>query len=831
MSDESTASLRIKYESIGADQLKRQAAEVKAASIEAAKTIVANSTIVKQATLADIKIESAARVAAVKNAAALQILEVKKANALELMERRNAAAQAISLEKTKQKEIAAAQKPSSSGFFSKDSWAGYVTGINQAIALTQRFGGMLMGMANNAAVWDSYRIALETMEGGARQAERAIADLYVIAKAPGIDQEGAQRAYLQFRALNIEGGKAKEMIKTFANAIALGGGSSIELNRVNIQMRQMLANNRVLESDLRFMKESMPMLAKVMQDTFGTSTAEGIRNLGLSAGEFIEGILVGLEKLPKAQQNLKSEIENTANAWSLLKAAMIDTEAAGKFFDNWTKVFENLTALIKAKSVNWKKLIGDSLGSFLKGGLFGNPWAEGVFSNSDRIDAAIIDPIESARAKINATYDKMAKEAAYSGVRLTASGRVDSKNGMTREEALAAFDRNNPTVATVGEGITDLGDLPKGVGKGSPGSKKLTNPLDVVGDKRYLSVDKLQGRNLLEAQAAIDKALMAERDKANKEAEKQRETEAEEIRKEYEEEGKKLLAIQQMLNDLHKADVDKVNADNVKANQDRIQALQELRKAEAGEYQLRLIQLESWGEQMKARVGNDEAAISRIMEVQADKRREIYADAWVNILGNSSNFFGSMANLSRQFDEDNTREYAKWVAIQQSLAIVAATINISVAMSKALASGFTTLDGLAQMATVAAAGGQILSSIAAMNAAKVGKGAFDKGGSLGYGEWGIAGENGAEIVEGPARITSTRDTARALAGKSSVSVNVHNYAGANVDVQQRDDGSIDVIVDKIASQLEDRFASNIASGTGSLNKAVRGTYGLRRSGR
>jgi hypothetical protein len=46
-----------------------------------------------------------------------------------------------------------------------------------------------------------------------------------------------------------------------------------------------------------------------------------------------------------------------------------------------------------------------------------------------------------------------------------------------------------------------------------------------------------------------------------------------------------------------------------------------------------------------------------------------------------------------------------------------------------------------------------------------------------------------------------------------------------------DDGSVDVIVDNTADQLEDRLASNIASGTGSLNKAVRGTYGLRRSGR
>ncbi len=43
-------------------------------------------------------------------------------------------------------------------------------------------------------------------------------------------------------------------------------------------------------------------------------------------------------------------------------------------------------------------------------------------------------------------------------------------------------------------------------------------------------------------------------------------------------------------------------------------------------------------------------------------------------------------------------------------------------------------------------------------------GFFDAGGSIGAGQWGIAGENGAEIIRGPANITSTKDTA-AMMGK------------------------------------------------------------------
>ncbi len=50
-------------------------------------------------------------------------------------------------------------------------------------------------------------------------------------------------------------------------------------------------------------------------------------------------------------------------------------------------------------------------------------------------------------------------------------------------------------------------------------------------------------------------------------------------------------------------------------------------------------------------------------------------------------------------------------------------------------------------------------------------GFFDTGGNIGAGQWGIAGENGAEIIRGPANITSTKDTA-AMMGKGGDTNNV-----------------------------------------------------------
>jgi hypothetical protein len=117
-----------------------------------------------------------------------------------------------------------------------------------------------------------------------------------------------------------------------------------------------------------------------------------------------------------------------------------------------------------------------------------------------------------------------------------------------------------------------------------------------------------------------------------------------------------------------------------------------------------------------------------------------------------------------------------------------------------------------------------------MNVAKVGKGAFDRGGSLGYGEWGIAGEYGPEIVQGPARITSRRETAAMLngsTGQAGTVVNVHNYAGASVATKQNSDGSIDLIIDK----LEERMAEGVYTGSGKMGVAMSRTFGLKRAGR
>lgn len=99
-------------------------------------------------------------------------------------------------------------------------------------------------------------------------------------------------------------------------------------------------------------------------------------------------------------------------------------------------------------------------------------------------------------------------------------------------------------------------------------------------------------------------------------------------------------------------------------------------------------------------------------------------------------------------------------------------------------------------------------------------GLYADGGTLGAGQWGIAGEAGPEIVHGPATITPMSKM-----GGGSVNVNVNNYANANVQTSRQSDGSLQIDI------IEKHLASRVSRGGSILSQSLEKGYGLKRSGR
>lgn len=190
-----------------------------------------------------------------------------------------------------------------------------------------------------------------------------------------------------------------------------------------------------------------------------------------------------------------------------------------------------------------------------------------------------------------------------------------------------------------------------------------------------------------------------------------------------------------------------------------------------------------------------------------------------------NNFTSGMTSLSDAFGNltssmtEGSAAYKAAFAVQKAFAIASATANAIVAWSKALSApdNVTWYQSLANYASAIAMTTGIISQLSSLTM-------HDTGGRIGAGQLGIVGEYGPEIVEGPAAVTSRKDTASlarsALTGDRGVTVNLYEDASKAGQVTQTDETGERVI---------NIFVSNIRRG-GEVARAMENTYQLKRYG-
>lgn len=757
-----------------------------------------------------------------------------------------------------------------------DSLAIAATAANQSMMVIDRWGNSLLSFVKNAAVWEAMDVALTTIEGSAKKAAAATAELYEIAKAPGIDLRGGQMMYLQMRAIGIEGGNATRVIKEFANTIALTGGSGEQLDRVRRQMLDMMATGRVYQKDLRIMQEAMPRLATLMQQAFGTTSAEGIRKLGIDSVGFIKGILVEMEKLPRAAQTLNSELENSEVAWSRFKAAFVNTQFTQEALRNWTSLLENMTEVVKKEAATWPvALVGED-----KGKAMGTPWGAIAKEAASQIPHPL-NPFSDASWK-----ERLASGTPYGGISAAAhmagwvsgggiqnAAKLNALSGVEKlieqrnqlEKELQGTDETETKrIQELTQRINDVkeeiqnyqretrmaayeADFQKrqsqGTGEGwgtekePPEDKKakasaekqkaLQQELDdfLAGlDSKETAEEKHYRKNLALAQG--NKALIEDVEKVHSLkmkaiADEKQKAIDEAIQKEYEAEGRILDAKQIAIEARRKAEIDEHN-EEVKRNNERARELEVSMMSENEKLRLdyeekRRIILEATnmtGEQRNA-------LNEKLNREYLRQENEIWLQREVALTASSSSLFGALAETARQGIGESSKTYKALFAVSKSFAMAESSIKLSSALMKALDNPWPA--NMAAVAEVAAAGAGLISNI---NSTAF-SGVFDKGGYIPAGKFGIAGENGAEIITGPANVVSTRDTAAILGGKAP-NVTIHNYSGVPATSRTNDDGSIEVLIGRVAAKVEKSIAGGIRSGGGSVDAAMRDVYGVRR---
>ena len=191
-----------------------------------------------------------------------------------------------------------------------------ISGIADGMMMSITAPILAIGATSIKAAGDmqALELALETTMKNAgystEQARIELEKLRQVALAPGIDLEQAIQGSIRLQSVGFSAEQARKTVQELANAVASTGGTAENLESVTRQFAQMSAKGNILNEDLTIIKENMPGLNKVMMDTFGVVTAEGLRKAGVSADEFITKITDGLTKTARVQGGIKNAVDN-----------------------------------------------------------------------------------------------------------------------------------------------------------------------------------------------------------------------------------------------------------------------------------------------------------------------------------------------------------------------------------------------------------------------------------------------------------------------------------------------------------------------------------------
>lgn len=175
-------------------------------------------------------------------------------------------------------------------------------------------GGAIIGAsliaARKAADFDALTKSLEAVEGSGKRAKQEMAALFDLAKGPGLAPLEAIQGFVGLRQAGISEDFAREIIAQAGNANAIAGGGRAELDQVLRAFKQ-IATKPFLQGDelLQLMEGGIPA-TKMVADIFGTADTEALKKAGVDSTMILEGLVLAMQKMPRAASSAKNELEN-----------------------------------------------------------------------------------------------------------------------------------------------------------------------------------------------------------------------------------------------------------------------------------------------------------------------------------------------------------------------------------------------------------------------------------------------------------------------------------------------------------------------------------------
>lgn len=180
-------------------------------------------------------------------------------------------------------------------------------------------GGVLMQVGQKVLEatinFEKYHRQLTIVTGGSSAATAKLKELQVIAAMPGLDLESAVYGQVRLQTMGYTAQQATTHIQTLARTVAGFGGGGEEMKGILLSFSQISSKGQVFAEEINQIAERLPTVRRLMTEAFGTSNAEEIQKMGISAMQFTDALLNGM-------QNSQPVVSGVAEEMAKLKVSI-----------------------------------------------------------------------------------------------------------------------------------------------------------------------------------------------------------------------------------------------------------------------------------------------------------------------------------------------------------------------------------------------------------------------------------------------------------------------------------------------------------------------------
>ena len=188
--------------------------------------------------------------------------------------------------------------------------------------------------------------SLTAVSGSSDEARAQLERLRVLALEPGLDLEQAAKATIRLQSVGYAASEAERTILQMSKAVTLAGGTADDLDEVVRQMTQMIGRGSILREDWNVIAERVPAINIALQDAFGTTNIEAIRETGISVKDFNDAIVQAISENEKFQAVQGGVANSFTNFQSAIRQALAVVGKAINDNVNLTAVMDRLAAFV-----------------------------------------------------------------------------------------------------------------------------------------------------------------------------------------------------------------------------------------------------------------------------------------------------------------------------------------------------------------------------------------------------------------------------------------------------------------------------------------------------